>query len=193
MFRSRILVDTLYYFSHFTQNKGKKYLSVGLYELLQKSIQMGQSLRGSKVIIDHTLTQNPLRQVEQQNSLTSVSFGLCTTHPFNAIFYFKVLQLFQQMPSICGLDGVLILLQGDDRKPIAYTSRWFQDSETTYSQRGEKECLESCLGVRVSQGICRVSRVSSQLRMTNCTYIKQQRFTVFLKVQKTLPSNMQTC
>lgn len=38
MFRSRILVDTLYYFSHFhyfTQHKGKKYLSVGLYELLQ--------------------------------------------------------------------------------------------------------------------------------------------------------------
>lgn len=98
--------------------------------------------------------------MEQQNSLTLASFGSGSTHPFNDIFYFKALQLFQQMPSICGLDGVLILLQGDDWKPIADTSRWFQGSETTYAQREEKECLESSLGVRVSGGICRVLRVS---------------------------------
>lgn len=89
-----------------------------------------------------------------------MSFDSGSTQPFNDVFYFKVLQPFQQMPSICGLDGVLILLQGDDWKPIADTSRWFQDSETTYAQREEKECLESCLGVRVSEGICRVLRVS---------------------------------
>lgn len=89
-----------------------------------------------------------------------MSFGSGSTQPFNDVFYFKVLQPFQQMPSICGLDGVLILLQGGDWKPIADTSRWFQDSKTTYAQREEKECLESCLGVRVSEGICRVLRVS---------------------------------